>query len=75
MVNLDINLKIFYNFNFKTEIIKAGICFLLHLVNSVKIGLYIAAIPFKTLMSLINRPLNEIGINRFLKYMKNLKSN
>jgi transaldolase len=49
-----------------TEVIAASIRHPMHCIAAAKIGSDIATIPFSVLMQMINHPLTDIGIDRFL---------
>jgi transaldolase len=50
----------------KTEVIAASIRHPMHCVAAAKIGAHIATVPYSVLMQLIQHPLTDIGISRFL---------
>ena len=58
---------IFDNYGFDTEIIVASIRHPVHFIQSAMIGADIATVPFSTLSKLLNHPLTDIGIEKFLK--------
>lgn len=58
---------IFDNYCIKSEIIAASIRHPLHFLQSAKLGADIATVPFSTLIKLLNHPLTDIGIEKFLK--------
>lgn len=64
---------IYTNYGFETEIIVASIRNPLHVLEAAKIGADVATIPFNVLSQLINHPLTDIGIERFLKDWEGLK--
>lgn len=64
---------IFYNYGFETEIIVASIRNPVHVLEAALIGADIATIPFNVLKQLINHPLTDIGIARFLKDWEGIK--
>lgn len=51
----------------KTEIISASIRHPMHVIQSAKAGAHIATIPFKVFQAMLNHPLTDIGIEKFLK--------
>jgi len=59
-------LQIFDNFSIETEIIVASIRHPLHFVQAAMLGADIATIPFSTLTKLLNHPLTDLGMERFL---------
>jgi len=59
-------IQIYDNFGMDTEVIVASIRHPFHFVQSALMGADIATIPFSTLGKLLNHPLTDIGIKRFL---------
>ncbi len=59
--------QIFDNYSIETEIIVASVRHPLHFVQSALIGADVATIPFSTLSKLLNHPLTDIGMEKFLK--------
>lgn len=57
---------IFEIHNIDTEIIAASIRHNLHVIDSAKAGAHIATIPYKVLKQMVNHPLTDIGIERFI---------
>lgn len=60
-------IQVFNNYTIDTEIIVASIRHPLHFVQSALIGADIATVPFSTLEKLLQHPLTDIGMDRFLK--------
>lgn len=60
-------ITIFSNYGFETEIIVASIRHPMHVVEAALLGADIATIPFGVLRQLMNHPLTDIGLERFLK--------
>ena len=58
---------IYKNYNFSTKIIFASVRHPYHVLQSALMGVDIATIPYKVFVKLINHPLTDIGIERFLK--------
>jgi len=56
----------------KSKIIAASIRHPLHVVEAAKAGAHIATVPFKTLKQLVQHPLTDIGLEKFLKDSKGL---
>jgi len=65
--------QIFSNFDIQTEVIVASIRHPLHFVQSALIGADIATVPFSTLDRLLNHPLTEKGMARFLEDWKKVR--
>lgn len=59
--------QIYDNYMIATEIIVASIRHPLHFVQAARIGAHIATIPPATLGKLLNHPLTDIGMEKFLK--------
>lgn len=59
--------QIFDNYSIETEIIVASVRHPLHFVQSAMIGADVATIPFSTFSKLLNHPLTDIGMEKFLK--------
>lgn len=59
--------KIFFNYGLETEVIVASIRTPVHVLDAALIGADIATIPFNVLKQLMNHPLTDIGLERFLK--------
>jgi len=66
-------ITIFSNYGYETEIIVASIRHPLHVVEAAILGADIATIPFNVLRRLMNHPLTDIGLERFLKDWESLK--
>ncbi|MBN1197484.1 MAG: fructose-6-phosphate aldolase [Candidatus Aminicenantes bacterium] len=65
--------QIFGNYDIQTEVIVASIRHPLHFVQSALIGADIATVPFSTLDRLLNHPLTDKGMARFLEDWKKVK--
>lgn len=63
--------QIFKEAQLDTQIIAASIRHPLHVTESALNGAHIATIPFNVLKQLVNHPLTDIGIERFLADWKN----
>jgi len=64
---------IFSNYGFEAEIIVASIRNPVHVLEAALLGADIATIPFNVLKQLMNHPLTDIGIERFLKDWQSIK--
>ena len=58
---------IFKLHNIKTEIIAASIRHPIHVIDAARAGCDIATVPYKVITQMINHPLTDKGIERFLK--------
>ena len=63
---------IYKRYDFSTQVIAASIRHPMHCVIAAKAGAHIATVPFKVLMQMINHPLTDIGIDRFMEDWKRL---
>lgn len=59
--------EVFQYYDFLTEVIAASIRHPLHCVAAARAGAHIATVPYKVLMQMIQHPLTEVGISRFLE--------
>jgi len=57
---------IYRNYGYTTEVLVASIRHPMHVVDAAMIGADICTMPFKVLDQLINHPLTDIGIEKFL---------
>ena len=64
--------EIFDTYKFSTQVIAASIRHPMHCVMAAKAGAHIATIPTKVLMQMVNHPLTDIGIARFLADWKSV---
>jgi transaldolase len=58
--------NIYDNYGFKTEILAASIRHTIHLVKCAEIGADVVTCPLKVIMDLLNHPLTDIGLAKFL---------
>lgn len=70
---IDSIVKIFYNYAIETEVIVASIRNPMHVLDAALIGADIATIPFNVLKQLMNHPLTDIGLEKFLKDYEGIK--
>ncbi len=57
---------VFKHYQLSTQVIAASIRHPLHCVTAAKAGAHIATVPYNVLMQMINHPLTDVGISRFL---------
>ena len=57
---------VFKHYELSTQVIAASIRHPLHCVVAAKAGAHIATVPYNVLMQMINHPLTDAGISRFL---------
>jgi len=58
--------KVFKHYQLPTEVIAASIRHPQHCVAAAKAGAHIATVPYSVLMQMIQHPLTDIGLSRFL---------
>ena len=58
---------IYDNFAFETEILAASIRHTMHIVNCAKIGADVMTGPLSSIKGLLNHPLTDIGLKKFLE--------
>lgn len=66
--------QIYSNYDIKTRIIVASIRHPIHFLESSRMGADIATVPFSVIEKLMNHPLTESGIRRFLDDWEKLKA-
>jgi transaldolase len=54
------------NYAYETEVIVASIRNPLHFVEAGMMGAHVSTLPYKVLMQLIEHPLTDIGLKKFL---------
>ena len=57
---------IFDNYSYKTEILSASIRSPMHIIDCAKIGSDVVTAPLKSIKSLLNHPLTDIGLKKFI---------
>ncbi|MBI2831305.1 MAG: fructose-6-phosphate aldolase [Chloroflexi bacterium] len=65
---------VFKGYGLKTQIIAASIRHPLHCVAAAKAGAHIATVPYAVLMQMLQHPLTDVGITRFLADWKKVSS-
>jgi transaldolase len=60
------------NYNYPTEVIVASIRHSIHVVQSALLGAHVVTLPFKVLDRLVNHPLTDSGIEKFLADYKKI---
>ncbi|QIK16599.1 fructose-6-phosphate aldolase [Blattabacterium sp. DPU] len=71
-LNLIQNIKNVYDtYHFKTKILAASIRNPLHITECSKIGIHAVTSPINVIRSLLNHPLTDIGLNKFIKDFQN----
>jgi len=59
-------IKIFRNYDLKTQVLAASIRHPLHVIEAARLGAHVATIPPEVIKKLAKHPLTDIGIERFL---------
>jgi transaldolase len=59
--------KIYKNYGFATEVLVASVRNPVHVVTAALLGAHVATLPFSVLKQLVQHPLTDVGIERFLK--------
>ena len=59
--------EIFDNYSYKTEILAASVRHTMHVVNCAKIGADVMTGPLSSIIGLLNHPLTDIGLAKFLE--------
>ena len=57
---------IFDNYSFETEILSASVRSPMHIIDCAKIGSDVVTAPLKSIKSLLNHPLTDIGLKKFI---------
>ncbi|MBI2848861.1 MAG: fructose-6-phosphate aldolase [Chloroflexi bacterium] len=65
--------EIFSYYELPTHVIAASIRHPLHVIAAAKAGAHIATVPFKVLTQMVQHPLTDVGIERFLQDWKQVK--
>jgi len=65
--------QIFKNYDYATEVLVASVRHPLHVIDAAKIGAHIVTLPPDVLGKMINHPLTDIGLAKFLDDWKKLK--
>lgn len=63
-------MEVFNQYSLPTQVIAASIRHPMHVVESAKRGSHIATIPYQVIKQMINHPLTDVGIERFIKDWK-----
>ena len=74
MMLIDEIRAIYDNYGFQTQILAASLRHPLHVVQAAKAGADIGTMPFKVFDQLLNHPLTDIGLERFLADWQKLKA-
>lgn len=66
--------NVFNVHNIDTEIIAASIRHNIHVLDAAKAGAHISTIPYKVFLQMLDHPLTDIGIDKFLKDWNSLQT-
>ncbi len=58
---------IYRNYSYSTEILVASVRHPVHVLEAAKVGAHIATMPYEVMTKLVQHPLTDIGLARFLK--------
>ncbi len=64
---------VYQNYGFKTQILVASVRHVEHVLQAIEIGADVSTIPYKVFEQLVNHPLTDSGLARFLKDWENAK--
>ncbi len=59
-------IEIYSNYGFETQVLVASIRHPMHVLEAARLGADVVTIPFKVLSQLVQHPLTDIGIKKFL---------
>jgi transaldolase len=63
---------IYNNYGYETEVLAASIRHPIHLVRCAELGADVATLPYKVILQLLNHPLTDIGLAKFLEDAKKI---
>ena len=66
--------QIYDTYGFETKILSASIRHATHVVQSAMLGADVATIPYKVIAQLMNHPLTDIGLKKFLADWEKIQS-
>ncbi|MDQ0594299.1 transaldolase [Chryseobacterium ginsenosidimutans] len=64
---------IFDNFGYETQILAASVRHSMHIINCAKIGADVVTCPLPPILSLLNHPLTDSGLEQFIKDSQKMK--
>jgi transaldolase len=64
--------KIYRAYSFKTEVLVASVRHPVHVLQAALLGADVATMPLKVINQLVQHPLTEIGLKKFLEDAKNI---
>jgi transaldolase len=63
---------IYNNYGYETEVLAASIRHPVHLVRAAELGADVCTIPYKVILQLLNHPLTDLGLAKFLEDAKKI---
>ena len=60
-------IQIFNQYGFETDVICASIRHTIHVIECARLGAYIATVAYQIIMQMIQHPLTDIGVEKFIK--------
>jgi transaldolase len=66
MAMVEQTLRILRNYNYPAQVLVASLRNPLHVVKAAELGAHVATLPFSVLRQMLNHPLTDIGLERFL---------
>lgn len=66
-------MTIFSNYNFQTQVIVASVRHPIHVLQAALIGAPIVTAPFAVIQNMLNHPLTDIGVEKFMKDWEKVK--
>jgi len=64
---------IFVNYCIETEVVVASVRHPMHIVEAALIGADVCTVPYNVILKMLNHPLTDVGIERFLKDWSKIK--
>ncbi len=65
--------QIFKNYTYEAEVLVASVRHPLHVIDAAKLGAHVVTLPPDVLGKMINHPLTDIGLAKFLDDWKKVK--
>lgn len=69
---IDQIVRIYKNYEFKTEVLVASVRHPIHVVQAALMGAHVATIPFKVIMQLAKHPMTDADLKKFLEDAKSI---
>jgi transaldolase len=66
MTTVEQILRILRNYNYPAQVLAASLRNPLHVLKAAELGAHVATLPFNVLRQMINHPLTDIGLEKFL---------